>query len=212
MYISLFALQVFVGGASEGLLELGDRILSINSHNTTNISHFEAQHLFRTSGTMVQLEVVRLVCCPVPAHRNHSRLQSDIQVSRGGLGFGGTLSPCAPGPAQHPGYVTAAAPHLPAPRHPAAAAKPQESETFKLVLRQEMGTARNQTGISARSFPAPSHASSQASNHCHAPRPVSQLSDTSDTDWTDPLMKNTAINQSSSFKKLMSSMMGDSEF
>ena len=204
MYISLFALQVFVGGASEGLLELGDRILSINSHNTTNISHFEAQHLFRsadespffplpaadrfvfrTSGTMVQLEVVRLVCCPVPAHRNHSRLQSDIQVSRGGLGFGGTLSPCAPGPAQHPGYVTAAAPHLPAPRHPAAAAKPQESETFKLVLRQEMGTARNQTGISARSFPAPSHASSQASNHCHAPRPVSQLSDTSDTDWTD---------------------------
>ena len=40
-------LKVFVGGASEGLLQVGDRILSINNSNAQSITHFEAQHLFK---------------------------------------------------------------------------------------------------------------------------------------------------------------------
>ena len=40
-------LQVFVGGASEGLLQPGDKLLSINSQDVGLMSHFEAQHLFR---------------------------------------------------------------------------------------------------------------------------------------------------------------------
>ena len=40
-------LEVFVGGASQGLLQVGDRILSINNSNAQSISHFEAQHLFK---------------------------------------------------------------------------------------------------------------------------------------------------------------------
>ena len=40
-------IRVFVGGASEGLLQVGDIILSINNSNVQSISHFEAQHLFK---------------------------------------------------------------------------------------------------------------------------------------------------------------------
>ena len=43
----LFLVQVFVGGPSEGLLQPGDRILSINSQDAEIMSHFEAQTLFR---------------------------------------------------------------------------------------------------------------------------------------------------------------------
>ena len=39
--------KVVVGGASEGLLQVGDRILSINTQNAEQLSHFEAQHLFK---------------------------------------------------------------------------------------------------------------------------------------------------------------------
>ena len=41
---------MFVGGASEGLLQVGDRILSVNNSNAQSISHFEAQHLFKSVG------------------------------------------------------------------------------------------------------------------------------------------------------------------
>ena len=40
-------IRVFVGGASEGLLQVGDRVLTINNSNVQAISHFEAQHLFK---------------------------------------------------------------------------------------------------------------------------------------------------------------------
>jgi len=64
----LEVIRVFVGGASEGLLQVGDRIVSINHQSMENISHFEAQHLFKSSGPSVRLEVGRLVqsACPVP--------------------------------------------------------------------------------------------------------------------------------------------------
>ena len=40
-------LQVFAGGASEGQLQPGDRILNINTVDTELMTHFEAQHLFK---------------------------------------------------------------------------------------------------------------------------------------------------------------------
>ena len=41
------SLQVFAGGASEGQLQPGDRILNINTVDTELMTHFEAQHLFK---------------------------------------------------------------------------------------------------------------------------------------------------------------------
>eukprot|EP00090_Calanus_glacialis_P007233 TRINITY_DN15685_c0_g1_i5.p1 TRINITY_DN15685_c0_g1~~TRINITY_DN15685_c0_g1_i5.p1 ORF type:complete len:102 (+),score=28.82 TRINITY_DN15685_c0_g1_i5:3-308(+) len=66
----------------------------------------------------------------------------------------------------------------------------QESATHQLVLESELSAQE------------------------HSTRPDSQLSNTSDR-WrplTDPVMNNSSINQSASFKKLMYSVMGDSEF
>ena len=42
-----FLFQVFVGGACEGVLQVGDKIISINDQNAEQISHFEAQHIFK---------------------------------------------------------------------------------------------------------------------------------------------------------------------
>jgi len=181
----LEVIRVFVGGASEGLLQVGDRIVSINHQSMENISHFEAQHLFKSSGPSVRLEVGRLVqsACPVPPAPSVSPMRRRHQLS--------SLS-------STPSYL-----HLPAPRDPTFS-KPQESETFKIILREEMASAQNQSGISARKF------DKTLNNN----RPSSQQSDLSDDSrrCRDPLMKNTAINQSSSFKKLMNAVLGDSEF
>ena len=42
-----FLSQVFVGSASDGVLEAGDRLLSINNRPTEGITHVEAQNIFR---------------------------------------------------------------------------------------------------------------------------------------------------------------------
>ena len=39
--------KVFVGSASDGLLLAGDKILSINNQNTQDVSHVEAQNMFK---------------------------------------------------------------------------------------------------------------------------------------------------------------------
>merc|ERR1712172_123702 len=51
--------NVFVGSASEGVLEAGDRLLTINKRPTEGITHVEAQNIFRDSGTLAELEVAR---------------------------------------------------------------------------------------------------------------------------------------------------------
>ena len=45
-----FLCQVFVGSASDGVLEAGDRLLSINKRPTEGITHVEAQNIFRLDG------------------------------------------------------------------------------------------------------------------------------------------------------------------
>ena len=42
-----FRSQVFVGSASDGVLETGDRLLTINKIPTEGITHIEAQNIFR---------------------------------------------------------------------------------------------------------------------------------------------------------------------
>merc|ERR1711962_1314789 len=97
-----------------------------------------------------------------------------------------------------PGYVQNLKPQLPT-ANSASLPNPQESETFKIILESEMGDAKNQNGIVGKEF----------EKGCD--RPNSQLSDRS-SKGLDPVMKNSSINQSASFKKLMYSVLGESEF
>ena len=60
-----------------------------------------------------------------------------------------------------------------------------------MIMRAEMGGAKNQSSIDAKMF-------GKNQNN----RPLSQTSD----------LKNTSINQSSTFKKLMHSVLGETEF
>lgn len=82
----LQVIKVFVGSGSEGVLQSGDRILSINSQNTDNITHVEAQNLFKNSGTKAQLEVGRIAPAPpkepgmLPPHlQDQQRVQSQAK-------------------------------------------------------------------------------------------------------------------------------------
>merc|ERR1712038_401847 len=56
--------NVFVGSASDGVLEAGDRLLAINNRSTEGITHVEAQNIFRNSGTLAELELARSVVGP----------------------------------------------------------------------------------------------------------------------------------------------------
>jgi len=182
--------KVSVGSASDGVLFPGDRILSINRQNVTELSHFEAQHLFKASGTSVMVELARVVHHPLTAtlakvsctKSNQSQTQESSST--------------------HPGYVQAAPPQLPLPKD-SLLSKPQESETFKMILKAEISGAQNQSSIDARQF-----------RKGQTSRPLSQASDLSDESRStvDPLLKDTSINQSSSFKKLMQSVLGETDF
>jgi len=220
--IPLEIIKVFVGSASDGLLCPGDVILSINNQNTQEISHFDAQHMFKSSGTSARLVVARLadnntegenrqigtqICGAVqpnyqsPAvalpgevqhyHHPYTSPRQDNQI----------LGPSL-GQAFHPGYVQAVPPQLPFSRD-ATISKPHESETFKMIMKAEMIGAKDQTSVDAKMF-----------EKNHTTRPSSQTSDLSEDSRTsvDPLMKNTSINQSSTFKKLMHSVLGETEF
>ena len=52
-------LQVFIGTASEGVLEPGDKILAINDQPTAGLTHLEAQNMFKTTGTSAKVDVAR---------------------------------------------------------------------------------------------------------------------------------------------------------
>jgi len=220
--IPLEIIKVFVGSASDGLLCPGDVILSINNQNTQEISHFDAQHMFKSSGTSARLVVARLadnntegenrqigtqICGAVqpnyqsPAvalpgevqhyHHPYTSPRQDSQIL--GPSLGQTF---------HPGYVQAVPPQLPFSRD-ATISKPHESETFKMIMKAEMIGAKDQTSVDAKMF-----------EKNHTTRPSSQTSDLSEDSRTsvDPLLKNTSINQSSTFKKLMHSVLGETEF
>lgn len=197
-------IKVFDGGPSEGLLQPGDKIISINSQDAGLMSHFEAQTLFRTSGKRVKVHVLRSIQCDTNTmlrHKNSHRQQVMSELSQKG-------SSCLSlSPAQHTLHSTfqpSTYLHLPSPKD-LSFSKPHESETFKIIMSEEMGSAKNQTGISARRFDrtGPSHQSL---------RPESRLSDSSEECRADPVLKNTSINQSTSFKKLMNSVLCETEF
>jgi len=85
--------------------------------------------------------------------------------------------------------------------------KPQESETFKIVLESEMEDATSQSGISGKSF--------EKSGLQNIPsRPTSQLSDRSAKQMQyEGGARNNNISQSTSFKRLMYSVLGgETEF
>jgi len=237
-------IKVFVGSASEGLLLPGDKILSINSQDTGEVDHSQAQLMFKTSGTSAKIEVARTGSCQpeidaklegqMLGRERKEEVQCGQQPYRtstllmpaprtfneagGGLGYihhphgcqAGQPAPpsySSPSPDRqggnfHPGYVQASPPQLPFNRE-ATLSKPQESETFKMIMRSEMVSAKDQSGIDAKRF----------DKHQHN-RPLSQLSGSSDEARTplDPVLKNTSINQSTTFKKLMQSVMGETEF
>eukprot|EP00092_Neocalanus_flemingeri_P006967 GFUD01007519.1.p1 GENE.GFUD01007519.1~~GFUD01007519.1.p1 ORF type:complete len:302 (-),score=78.08 GFUD01007519.1:120-1025(-) len=239
-------IKVFVGSASSCLLVPGDKILSINSQNTQDVTHTQAQTMFRTSGTSARLEVARMVKCqPEGAKLAGSQMKEEVQSGQqpfrtstmvlpaprtirevgGGSGYYSYQPPRGPqfcqakppaaqptplhysqgikrDPNSHPGYVQAALPQLPSSKD-ATLSKPHESETFKIILKAEMVAAKDQSGIDAKKFEKTQHS-----------RPLSQLSDLSEGSRfpVDPVLKNTSINQSTTFKKLMHSVMGETEF
>jgi len=224
--IPLEVIKVFVGSASDGLLCPGDVILSINNQNTQDISHFDAQHLFKSSGTSARLVVARLASNNTEVQntqigcQKYDTLQHGYQSPAVGLsvqGIGGLhhhnyhhsppqqdrkILGSAPTQTLHPGYVQAIPPQLPFSRD-ATVSRPQESETFKMIMRAEMIGAKGQSSIDAKMF-----------DKTHNTRPSSQTSDLSDESRisVDPLLKNNSINQSSTFKKLMHSVLGETEF
>merc|ERR1711971_336765 len=107
--------------------------------------------------------------------------------------------------AENPGIVQTNKPALPT-VNTATISKPHESETFRMILESEMGGARNHAGIGSKQFDR------QLSGQ---DRPGSQQSDRSSDagrPGLDPVLKNNSINQSASFKKVMYSVMGETEF
>jgi len=99
----------------------------------------------------------------------------------------------------HPGYVQSSKPHLPS-SGAATISQPHESDTFRMILESEMGSAKDCAGVGGKNF----EKSAQE-------RPLSQQSNVS-AELRDPVMKNTSINQSASFKRVMHSVMGETEF
>jgi len=226
--IPLEVIKVFVGSASDGFLCQGDVILSINNQNTQDISHFDAQHLFKSSGTSARLVVARLANNNTEVESRQTGCQKYDTVQHGyqspgpGEGSDGSLGgvhhhnhhhhtpphqdrqilASAPTKNFHPGYVQAIPPQLPFSRD-ATVSRPQESETFKMIMRAEMLGAKGQSSIDAKMF-----------DKTQNTRPSSQTSDLSDESRisVDPLLKNTSINQSSTFKRLMHSVLGETEF
>eukprot|EP00092_Neocalanus_flemingeri_P005474 GFUD01005904.1.p1 GENE.GFUD01005904.1~~GFUD01005904.1.p1 ORF type:complete len:258 (-),score=66.64 GFUD01005904.1:86-859(-) len=195
-------IKVFVGSASSCLLVPGDKILSINSQNTQDVTHTQAQTMFRTSGTSARLEVARIVKCqPEGAKLAGSQMKEEVQSGQQPTPLHYSQG-IKRDPNSHPGYVQAALPQLPSSKD-ATLSKPHESETFKIILKAEMVAAKDQSGIDAKKFEKTQHS-----------RPLSQLSDLSEGSRfpVDPVLKNTSINQSTTFKKLMHSVMGETEF
>ncbi|XP_059097376.1 uncharacterized protein LOC131891751 isoform X2 [Tigriopus californicus] len=91
----------------------------------------------------------------------------------------------------HPGFVPTQR-HLPSPKDKIIS-RPQQSETFKLILESEMDGARDQQGVVGREFHQPAHSS----------RPSSSLSNRSQP---NAIMLDNTIHQSASFKRLMHNM------
>jgi len=219
-------IKVFVGGACEGVLQVGDKIISINDQNAEQISHFEAQHIFKTSGTSVRLHVVRFVQCDtrnISQHFQYNKFQDmnkrpfspqavfnapqpiQMQESQQNQAFKNSPTSSFTSPAISQSSNQQSYLHLPSPKD-STFSKPHESETFKIIMSEEIAHAKNQTGISAKKF---------SKSHSNSTRPLSQLSDNSDESnksQFDPVLKNTSINQSTSFKKLMNAVMGETEF
>jgi len=53
--------QVFVGGASDGLLQRGDVITAIQNYDATRIPHRQAEDIIRSAGNTLTMNVRRSV-------------------------------------------------------------------------------------------------------------------------------------------------------
>lgn len=98
----------------------------------------------------------------------------------------------------HPGYVPSSKPHLPT--LSGTYSRPQASETFKIILESEMDKAKDHQGMTGAEFQKDKHPS----------RPSSVMSNNS-SKTQDPFMGNNTISQSTSFKRLMYSVLGEAE-
>lgn len=98
----------------------------------------------------------------------------------------------------HPGYVPSSKPHLPT--LSGTYSRPQASETFKIILESEMDKAKDHQSMTGAEFQKDKHPS----------RPSSVMSNNS-SKTHDPFMGNNTISQSTSFKRLMYSVLGEAE-
>ena len=55
----LFLLQVAIGTAGEGVLHVGDRVVGLDHLDASQLTHADAQNIFKHAGTSIKLDVVR---------------------------------------------------------------------------------------------------------------------------------------------------------
>jgi len=138
--------------------------------------------------------------CPLNMYSDEAIAEAAITNKHHSIGQGGHSQPSgsAAGAGQHPGFVPSGKSHLPTPKDPNFS-RPQQSETFKLILESEMDKARNEQGIMGSEFHKPPGAGGS--------RPSSSMSNRSGQP-NDPIMLDNSISQSKSFKILMHNVLG----
>lgn len=52
-------LQVSLGSAAEGLLQVGDRVVRLEHNDSKNLTHLDAQNIFKNAGTAITLDISR---------------------------------------------------------------------------------------------------------------------------------------------------------
>ena len=51
--------QVAIGTAGEGVLHVGDRVLGLDHLDASQLTHADAQNIFKHAGTAIKLDIVR---------------------------------------------------------------------------------------------------------------------------------------------------------
>ena len=51
--------QVAIGTAGEGVLHVGDRVVGLDHLDASQLTHADAQNIFKHAGTSIKLDIVR---------------------------------------------------------------------------------------------------------------------------------------------------------
>merc|ERR1712029_1293786 len=105
----------------------------------------------KTSGTRVKVHVLRSIQCDTNSVLRHNNFHRHPVTREAGQEGTSCLSLPPSQQSLHSTSQPSTYLHLPSPKD-LSFSKPHESETFRIIMSQEMGSAKDQTGISARRF------------------------------------------------------------